>query len=65
MKLVSLVRPTNFASHRDFFAIIDSSGLKSMGIDSAGLDSASLGFEIYHKNSVADPNAVQIFYFSV
>ena len=48
------------------FEIVDLSGFESMGINSAGPDSAGfasagLGFEIYHKNSVADTNTFQIF----
>ena len=33
-----------------------------MGTESVGLDLAGLGFDIYHKSSVADPNTFQIFY---
>ena len=35
---------------------VDWTGFDLAGFESAEFNSASLGFEIYHKNSVADPN---------
>ena len=40
---------------------LDSAGLDSASLDSAGFDLADLGFEIYHINSIADPDTFQIF----
>ena len=36
-------------------ASLNSASLDSVGLDLAGLNSAGLGFDIYHKNSVAYP----------
>ena len=38
----------------------DLAGPDSVGLDSESLDWARYDWEIYHKNSVADPNTFQI-----
>ena len=43
-------------------ASLDSATLDSLGLDLVGLNSAGLGFDIYHKNSVAYPNTSKIFF---
>ena len=45
-------------------ASLDSVGLYSVFLDLAGLNLAGLGFDIYHKNSIAYPNTTQIFFHS-